>query len=581
MGAAVIAQNPPTLNCPSAPPVFCDATTNDALLWNNNGFWNPVLSTHNLPEAAAPLELSIQDANPAGLSIDYLLFLDLNDDGSKETVVGPSVPALTPGYVRFGNLNTPNYSGGTLRLFDNRGVADSKKYRFRLSKSVSGNTATVKVTWATSPGLYAAGKYPRLPYGTHRIKWTVTNSAGDVSVCEYDFTVKDCSAPSVVCLSPQAVNIMPTGMITLWATDFLQYAEDNNGSDLLKYALCPAGACTQFPVDAFGNPVTSNTWTCNEIGTQPVDLWVQDAYGNAASCLAYVIIQDNLSNCSGTASELVCSRSVCSGEGIEDVSFSVEGNTPGLPPLVWFSNSGNTGCAALNFNAFPISQDYTVTAFKDDNPLNGVNTFDIYLIKKHLNGTLPFQYAWQYIAADVNNDGVVSGADTVELNNLVLGIYSELPNNTSWRFFVDTCNFGAPQPITCPQEILISGISGGMFDQDFVGIKIGDVNCSAIDNLQGTPPAEERSIPKSPLVLAAQPNPTSGSTFIPLHLNDAATGRCELFDLNGRRIFFEEKQLDEGWQGFDLPAEAFPQAGVYAWRVQIGEMVKTGKVVRN
>ena len=114
--AAALAQDPVILNCPTTPVEFCDATKNDVQLWNNTGFWNPVLSTHNLPEAAINLELSIQDADPAGLSIDYLLFLDMDNDGSKETVVGPSIPALPPGYVRYSNLGTPNYGKRPMRV---------------------------------------------------------------------------------------------------------------------------------------------------------------------------------------------------------------------------------------------------------------------------------------------------------------------------------------------------------------------------------------------------------------------------------------------------------------------------------
>ncbi len=584
IGAAAQAQNPQILNCPAAPLEFCDATANDVQFWNNTGFWNPVLSTHNLPEASAPLEIKVQDANPAGLSIDYLLFLDLDNNGTKETVVGPSLTSLPPGYVRYGNLGTPGYGGGQLRLFDGRTVPANKKYRFRLTKSVSGNTASSQVVWASSPGLYLPGKAPRLPYGTHRIKWTVTNSVGDVSICEYDFTVKDCAPPSVFCSNNLSVNLMPTGLITLWASDLLQYAEDNNGNDL-DLALCPAGACTEFPTDAFGNPQTSNTWNCNDVGTQAVDLWAQDAYGNASFCQTYVTIQDNFSNCGGSNTAVICAKTLCSsqGQGIEEVSFELASAPPATPPFLWFTNSNNVGCTGLNVNGIPINGTYTLTAIKDDNPLNGVSIFDLYRIKQHLNGSQPFQYAWQYIAADINNDGVVSGQDTLDLKNLILGIYTELPNNTSWRFFVDTCDFQAPYPISCPQEILISDFSGFFFDQNFVGIKIGDLNCSAIANLQDEPVIDDRQAApvESALVLDAQPNPTAGSAFIPLHLNEASTGRCELFDLNGRQVFFVEKQLETGWQGFELPAGAFPDRGVYAWRIQIGGMVKTGKVVRN
>jgi hypothetical protein len=68
---------------------------------------------------------------------------------------------------------------------------------------------------------------PELPYGTHKIKWFVEDGCGNETICEYTFVVKDCKKPTVVCINGLSVNIMPTKMVALWDTDFLQYTEDN------------------------------------------------------------------------------------------------------------------------------------------------------------------------------------------------------------------------------------------------------------------------------------------------------------------------------------------------------------------
>ncbi len=49
------------------------------------------------------------------------------------------------------------------------------------------------------------------------------------------------------------------------------------------------------------------------------------------------------------------------------------------------------------------------------------------------------------IAADANRSGSITSFDIVEFRKLILGIYDELPNNTSWRF-VDKSYF-VPEPI--------------------------------------------------------------------------------------------------------------------------------------
>jgi hypothetical protein len=58
----------------------------------------------------------------------------------------------------------------------------------------------------------------------------------------------------------------------------------------------------------------------------------------------------------------------------------------------------------------------------DDNPLNGVSTYDLVLIKNHIDGDLPFTSPYQYVAADINRSGTITTFDILELRNLILGI---------------------------------------------------------------------------------------------------------------------------------------------------------------
>ena len=58
---------------------------------------------------------------------------------------------------------------------------------------------------------------------------------------------------------------------------------------------------------------------------------------------------------------------------------------------------------------------------------NGVSTLDIVFISRHLIGLECFTEIWQYLAADVNGDGIVSTLDMVELQKLILYITNEMP----------------------------------------------------------------------------------------------------------------------------------------------------------
>ena len=132
-----------------------------------------------------------------------------------------------------------------------------------------------------------------MPYGNHKIKWIVEDGCGNEKVCEYPIEVKDCKAPTVVCLNGLSVNIMPTGMITLWDTDFLKYKEDNcTPAPKIITGIRRAGSGTGFPRDAQGNPITNVNFTCADVGQQEVELWGEDLAGNADFCLTYVLVQD-------------------------------------------------------------------------------------------------------------------------------------------------------------------------------------------------------------------------------------------------------------------------------------------------
>ncbi len=84
------------------------------------------------------------------------------------------------------------------------------------------------------------------------------------------------------------------------------------------------------------------------------------------------------------------------------------------------------------------------TPYKNDDPLNGVSTFDLVLINRHILGLQPLGSPYKMIAADANASRSITTFDIVEFRKLILGIYTALPNNTSWRF-VDK-DFQFPDP---------------------------------------------------------------------------------------------------------------------------------------
>ncbi len=283
-------------NCPSSIQA-CDLTSNHADLWNATYWQDPVHNIHDLADAPVTASVLARDTCAgAPLSIRYLLYLDLDRNGTWETVVKSWDPPAE-GTVNFNNAGNPNFEGGEPRAFDQRPVPAGQKYRFALETISSGDTTRALLRWNTEaqPTVFVD---PELPYATHKIRWLLEDIQANNAACEYTIIAKDCKAPTVVCLNGLSANMMPTGFITLWASDFLQYGEDNGTPGwLLQYGIRKVGQGTGFPQNPDGSPVGSVTFDCSELGTQSVEIWCRDAADNADFCETYVIVQDNFGAC--------------------------------------------------------------------------------------------------------------------------------------------------------------------------------------------------------------------------------------------------------------------------------------------
>lgn len=481
----------PVLQCPLQSQMVCDSSLNDTLFWNEPNYWDHFIGTHDLFETETDLELSVIDScNVAGLQISYLLLLDLDGDGAQETAVwSDSLPPADTVY--FDNVGNPGYSGGTALQFDKRNVAAHQKYGFALEQVAQGDTLTAKLRWntAANPLIF---NLPQLPGGTHKIRWFIESGAAH-DTCEQTFTIKDCKKPTVNCLVGLSVNIMPTGMVQLWATDFLLSMEDNitPSNQLVLSVKKVATGCS---VNVNDNPTPFVTFTCDDIGTNMIELWVKDKAGNTNFCETWMIETDNFSNCSGNPNSQYC---LCAytenNKAIEDISASLSGASNGIPSFLFTTQAPNNGC--ITFNGIPIGSSIVITPAKDDNPLNGVSTYDLVLMSKHILGQEALNSPYKMIAADANKSNSISTFDIIEIRKLVLGIYTELPANTSWRFVNKAFVFPNPLnpfQIAFPENVLQTTLQSNQ-PIDFIGIKVGDVNGTAIPNSFTNPAIDDRS----------------------------------------------------------------------------------------
>ncbi len=174
-------------NCPTAPVTIVDTTSNDPALWHN--VFNPNLPAQDLTEAMTDLSITSSDDCAAGnLSGAWLLFLDLDNDGTQESVVH-SQNLLGADTIRYNNANNPGYLGGTLVTFDSRAVPTNQKWHFALENIHTVDDVSSFIRWNTAqaPTTFVV---PQLPAGTHKVKWSIQDQCGNQSICEHNFTVQ-------------------------------------------------------------------------------------------------------------------------------------------------------------------------------------------------------------------------------------------------------------------------------------------------------------------------------------------------------------------------------------------------------
>lgn len=165
------------------------------------------------------------------------------------------------------------------------------------------------------------------------------------------------------------------------------------------------------------------------------------------------------------------------GKNVEESFVDIVGVSNAVP-FAYSDFTDTTGIFSF-VNTIPLASNYTITPLKKDNPLNGVTTYDLVLISKHILALDRLDSPYQIIAADANKSNSVTTFDIVEFRKLILGIYLELPNNNSWRFvdkyymFPDTNNPFVPQ---FPESVTGTNLQMSALNEDFMAVKVGDVN---------------------------------------------------------------------------------------------------------
>ena len=149
-------------------------------------------------------------------------------------------------------------------------------------------------------------------------------------------------------------------------------------------------------------------------------------------------------------------------EKVDDVTYSLM-SADGTGPSYPITLDANDQLMIIDFEAsYPGLTDPILSIDKQGGYLDGVFTTDIIFILRHLLGIQPFDLDYQFIAADVNNDGNITSADMSEIRKTILEQQDGFSSGISWKFE--------------PSTIAIDTMTPGTFNFEIEAIKLGDLN---------------------------------------------------------------------------------------------------------
>ena len=470
-----------------------------------------------IPPLAFGLHSSIQNNGPAMQRYVLLFFCFFAILQATAQVVW-----VSPCTDRTFCFDAGNCSGGTVVLWETAVTGcgnPSINYSYRLD---IGNNGSVDVISSDDTVNMV------LPAGTHLIVWRAVDNCGSVNQgCSYLITVKDCTPPSLLCINGLAQNLVsPECEVTFDVQDFILLANDNcTPANALEFGIRLSGNGVGFPTD------TSLTFGVCQQGQYPVQIWVRDENGLANACNSYVLVQENAGLCvCNESAEIRLHGCAHNADSARLAEYTVRADMLGLPlqgPAIGDTTEQNPpdSCFTIAFPGLPLNGTYSgsVRAQRSGDPLDGVSTFDLVLINRHILGQQPLKNFYHVLAADVNESNSVSTFDIIEIRKLILGIYDTFPQTTTWRFIrpvPDPLNLAAFAEVRDTYAFSVPNLlSDTLLSRfDFVGVKMGDANANA--TLHDLVP-EDRT---APLVLLCADNRLEAGAeyWVDFRLSEAA-----------------------------------------------------------
>lgn len=233
--------------------------------------------------------------------------------------------------------------------------------------------------------------------------------------------------------------------------------------------------------DATGSSYTSNTLNSNDsirlqLQSSFTCAGVNPVYSNIIRMQVSYLLNGQLKNPAGN--------------GVPNATIDFFGGS--LPGEFAAGSDGNynkylTGGPGYNYILRPRKNN-------DVNRTNGVSTLDVALIQNHILNANVFTSPYEWIAADVTNNGFISSFDIINIKRFILGLDNAFAGNRLW-VFVDSSvdNYNPLFPLQYKDSIVFNNLANNQINKNFIAVKLGDINFDWNSNVLR--PAQPNTVP--------------------------------------------------------------------------------------
>jgi len=445
--------------------------------------------------------------------------------------------------------------------------------------------------YATHAGADASGTYP---IGTTTVTFTVEYGCGGQTSCTMNVTVKDDSAPVAYCYASLTVSLMPMdtngdgkfdeGMVEIWAKDFDKDSYHPCGYGPLHYSFSP------------DIKDTNATFTCDNVGSNEVSMYVTGPNGASSYCIVELIVQNNfpeIPNCEeqGAARAYVDGRvSSPTGEGIEDANiylgresqetvvtedvineeyietitdsfYNSQGHlifTYVIDTIFTYSYDttyvDNQIIQTTNENGDYIFEDVTMNEMmflkpeKAECDMSKITLADAQVMHAYITGAITFDHPYLFLAADVDDSYSVDFDDLMFVIRYLTEEIRELPCDEPYWFVQDgTSMEGDPFEVAINDPIEVMMNEAETQTYNLVAIMKGDIDAlidesllaeiianSPIQSLDAVTDVNDITTQNS---IHVSPNPMGEYADVIINTQTQGEHKLTVHDLTGKVIF--------------------------------------------